>query len=466
MGKQFYAKCKNSAERKMKRKTIAIILIIILSFIQWGSLHAQIRILTIGDSTMAEYDEEKRSGEKEMRGWVQMLPAFLSDDVALRNAAKNGRSSKTFYNEYWATGLRGTLVPGEYVFIQFGHNDEKADGKDTEGIGLDKRGTAAWGQYQEYLYKYITETRQKGAIPILFTPIVRCLIDTITNSISDIGMHNLTHLSSNATMNNYPEAMRALAIEMDVPLVDMTLLTKKEVEACGADKAREIIYAKNDNTHLCAKGGIKFASLAVKELKRQHILAEYLHDTEELTGKNKASKLNKKETINIPIENFRKIKIKWSPTNSEIKTKGYSIETVAKGLDIITKEGKTLMTIKGGRWPSGDIDMDASRYMEFRLTAKNEMYLDEIQINITSVNTQEMFITAIASTDKNFQEAYNIATMEKLQEGKAVVSQYPSKIKIEKGKSFKIRIYPWMQIAASDKYLQMNTIQLSCLVQK
>lgn len=448
----------------MKNKQI--IILIVLSLNLWFPASAQIRILTIGDSTMAEYDVEKRSGENEMRGWVQMLALFLSNDIELINRAKNGRSSKSFYNEIWVARLRETLIPGDYVFIQFGHNDEKADGKDTEGVSLDKRGTAAWGQYQEYLRKYIEETRQKGAIPILFTPIVRCLMDTATNTISDIGMHNLTHLTTNATTNNYPEAMRALAIEMDVPLIDMTLLTKKIVEDYGVEKSRQILYAKNDNTHLRAMGGFQFADLAVKELKRQHILSDYLNTSQQLTVTTKVSGPDNYEIIHMPYDKGRKIQINWSPTNNVIKTKDYQIETAFKLLDTITGNGKMLINIAGGQWPSGDIDMDASRYVELKLTAKNDLYISEVQISIASVGEHDMFFTALASADESFQKVYDIATMAKLKDEEPVTYQSTSVIKIEKGKPLYIRIYPWSKTASANKYLRIEDVRITGLILK
>ena len=235
---------------------------------------AQVRILTIGDSTMANYDEEKNSGEKEMRGWAQMLPMFLKDNVKLDNAAKNGRSSKSFHIEFW-DNLRETLKPGDYVFIQFGHNDEKAKGLDAPDEGNPKqRGTAAWGQYQKYLSIYVNDAQDKGAIPVLMTPVVRRLFENDT--ITGIGRHSLTEYAPDDSTMNYPKAMKALARKLSVPLIDMTNLTKDLVEGMGAEKAKEIIYAQNDNTHLKAMGGILFSKLAVEELLRQGILSEYL----------------------------------------------------------------------------------------------------------------------------------------------------------------------------------------------
>lgn len=442
----------------MNRKTIYIL--IFLAFFLWLPLFSQIRILSIGDSTMAEYDVEKRSGENEMRGWAQMLPAFLTENVTLTNAAKNGRSSKSFYNEFWTTGLRETLKPGDYVFIQFGHNDEKAEGKDTEGNGLEQRGTAAWGQYQEYLKRYINESRERGAKPILFTPIVRCLIDSVTNTISDIGMHNLIHLASNATVMNYPEAMRSLAMEMNVPLIDMTLLTKKLVESYGADTARKIIFARNDNTHLRALGGLLISELAVKEMLRQNILSEYLNIPEVLSANEIKIKTTKKENTVIPYDKGQKLQILWSPSHKNIKTKEYKIEISTKGLQFIEKDNKRLLTIIGNKWQSGEIDMDPSRYIEFKLTAVNDLYMENLRLGMESTG-RTMFFTALASTDKTFQKVYTIATMEKLQQENVVLYKYNSVIKVDKGKSLYLRIYPWSQSSSMEQYIHINEINIS-----
>jgi len=357
--------------------------------------------------------------------------------------------------------LRKTLNPGDYVFIQFGHNDEKANGKDSEGNDLKQRGTAAWGQYQEYLKRYINESRERGATPVLFTPIVRCLMDSVTNTISDIGMHNLTHLASNATIMNYPDAMRSLAMEMDVPLVDMTLLTKKLVESYGAEEARKIIYAKNDNTHLRAMGGLLFSDLAVKELLRQNILTGYLHIPKELSTDAITTKSSKNEDIIIPYDKGQRLQIQWSPSSKDIKTDEYNIEVSTKGLEFVKKDSKQLLTIIGNKWPAGDIDMDASRYLELKLTTINDLYIDNLQIEMEAIKGRAMFFTALGSTDSSFQNVYNIATMEKLQDEKIVAYKYDSAIKINKGKSFYLRIYPWYQSAASGKYIHIKEINIS-----
>jgi len=239
---------------------------------------AQVRVLTIGDSTMADYDILKNSEEKEKRGRGQMLFLFLNDSVPVDNAARNGRSTKSFYFEFWETGLRETLKPGDYVVIQFGHNDEKNNGLDTDESDPKERGTAPWSQYQKYLRKYITEARERGAIPILATPVVRRMFNEDGKTLSERGKHNLVEYSDvkNDSVMNYVLAMKAVAREMSVPLVDMTALTEDLVTEYGPAKSKERIYCEEDNTHLRVLGGILFAELFVKDLFCRNILKEYI----------------------------------------------------------------------------------------------------------------------------------------------------------------------------------------------
>lgn len=236
---------------------------------------AQVRIITIGDSTMADYNEEKYSGRNEQRGWAQLFPAFLKNDVKLDNMGKAGRSSKSFYYEFW-TELRESIRPGDYLIIQFGHNDEKAAGSDSDGHDKSSRGTAAWGQYREYLTKYIEESRSRGAIPILMTSIVRAGMDE-NGKLTPNSLHNLSEICGNDSLMNYPLAMRFSANELNVPLIDMTLLTQNLVEKeYGYDKAKKLIYCNKDDTHLKATGALLFAKLIAGELIRQNILTDHL----------------------------------------------------------------------------------------------------------------------------------------------------------------------------------------------
>jgi len=250
----------------MKKLIFIPIVLLCLSFMTKPS---KTRIFSIGDSTMADYDTIKYSGEKEQRGWCQLLPTLLdSTKYSLKNAAKNGRSTKTFYFEIWKS-LRTELKKGDLVFIQFGHNDEKEKGLDTDIKDTLARGTAPWSLYQSFLRKYITETREKGAIPILLTSVVR--LDFKDGKLSPKALHNLGANYADTTLN-YPSAMKAVAKEMHVPLVDMTQLTQELVESYGAEKAKKTLYVLADNTHLNARGAKEFAELAYKDLVKQGIL--------------------------------------------------------------------------------------------------------------------------------------------------------------------------------------------------
>jgi Lysophospholipase L1 and related esterases len=230
------------------------------------------RIFTIGDSTMADYDTLKYSGDKEQRGWCQLLPGLLSKEVTLKNAARNGRSSKSFYKEVWVK-LRNEIKPGDYVFIQFGHNDEKQDGLDTDENDSTARGTAPWSLYQKYLKMYVNEVRQRGAIPVLFTPVVRRYF--VGSKLTQKARHNLSEAIGDKTLD-YVAAMKDVAAQLSVPLIDLTASTRELVEAYGPDKSKAELYVKADDTHLKIEGARQFARLAARELKEKKILDKYI----------------------------------------------------------------------------------------------------------------------------------------------------------------------------------------------
>ena len=245
----------------------------LISFLLIFSMtQAKTRIFTIGDSTMADYDTIKYSGDKEQRGWCQLFPVFLNKEVILKNEAKNGRSSKSFYKEIWVK-LRDQLKPGDYVFIQFGHNDEKQNGLDTDDNDSTGRGTNPWNLYQKYLKLYVNETRERGAIPVLFTPVVRRYFKE--GKLTQKALHNLIENATDTTLN-YVVSMKNVAGMLSVPLIDMTASTKKLVEAYGPEKSKKVLYINADDTHLKNEGALEFAKLAAIELKEKGILSNYL----------------------------------------------------------------------------------------------------------------------------------------------------------------------------------------------
>lgn len=210
-------------------------------------------IYMIGDSTMA--DKPIAGGNPE-RGWGQMLPALFTPDIHIENKALNGRSTRSFRNEGHWEPIRKNLHKGDYVFIQFGHNDQKPD---------TARHSDADSDYRTNLGRYIDETREAGAIPVLFTSIVRRKFNP-DGTLSD-------------THGRYTDAVKAVAAEKNVLLVDLNKSSAKLLEKYGEKKSTSLFVwvepgscaalpkGKQDNTHLNIKGAREIARIAACAIK-------------------------------------------------------------------------------------------------------------------------------------------------------------------------------------------------------
>ena len=236
-----------------------------------------IRILMCGDSLMRTYV----ANSADQAGWGQVLDQFLTADATVDNAIANGgRSSRSFYNEpgRWdeiKARLRASVAAGvpTFVFVMFGHNDEK---KLTDENGADfltfarhnQSGTVA-GTYYDYLERYVVETRALGGIPILLTPVVRETFSGDPRRISDTGRHHLTTAfpGETAPRGDYPAAMREVAAKHDVPLVDITAWSTAAVEARAAAGALDRFYIASDQTHIRELGALLVAQEAVRQLE-------------------------------------------------------------------------------------------------------------------------------------------------------------------------------------------------------
>ena len=217
-----------------------------------------------GDSTMAEKD---LSDGKPERGWGMMFQNFLDEGVTVINYAQNGRSTKSFIDKGLWGKVYNAIRPGDYVFIEFGHNDAKES--DPE------RYAAPWGAYQENLRRFVDETRQKGGIPVLLTPVAR---RWFKSGKLDRDCHG-----------DYPAAMKAVAEEKGVTLLDITTPTLDWIEALGDEASRPYFmhlapgrYAcapegKTDNTHTVASGARKVAEIVCDKVREQlPAIAEHL----------------------------------------------------------------------------------------------------------------------------------------------------------------------------------------------
>lgn len=242
------------------RKLTIILSVICLAFT--ADDPRPVHIFMIGDSTMAN-KSEKAIPEY---GWGQVLHHFFTDSILVDNHAQNGRSSKSFIDEGRWEKVISKVQKGDYVIIQFGHNDSK---QDTE------RHTSPFTTYKENLEKFINETREKGATPILCTSIIR-------RHFNDDGTLKNTH-------GDYLAAVKQVAEKNEVYFIDMEAKTKKLVEEMGPEKSKQLflhfesgIYPQRpkevtDDTHLSQFGAFTIAGLAVEGMKEQDIpLTRYL----------------------------------------------------------------------------------------------------------------------------------------------------------------------------------------------
>jgi lysophospholipase L1-like esterase len=212
-----------------------------------------IRVFLIGDSTMAD---KPLIGTAE-RGWGQVLPLFFGSGVLVENHARNGRSSKSFITEGRGQIVLDKLQAGDYVFIQFGHNDAKKE--DTS------RYAEPHTSYKANLLRFVNEARSKGATPVLLTPVSRRHFDE--------------HAMLTDTHGDYPGVVREIASENKVPLIDVHRSSMKVLAEIGDDESRKMfvwlkpeLYTANragrkDDTHFNEYGALKIAGLVVRGLK-------------------------------------------------------------------------------------------------------------------------------------------------------------------------------------------------------
>lgn len=230
-----------------------------------------VTIFMIGDSTMA--NKSLNGGNRE-RGWGHVLGGFFSEEVHVDNHAMNGRSSKSFIDEgRWAVVL-DKIKPGDYVFIQFGHNDEKADSA---------RHTEPGTTFDDNLRRFVKETREKGGIPVLFNSIVRRSFGHNEHAVAEDDMRKDMSKDTMAEEGNvlvdthgkYLDSPRRVAEELEVPFVDMNKITYDLVEGLGAEASKKLFMwipegvcaacpkGRADNTHLNVYGARTIAGLTV-----------------------------------------------------------------------------------------------------------------------------------------------------------------------------------------------------------
>ena len=248
-----------------------------------------IKVHTIGDSTMENYDENAT----DKRGWATYLGAFFdSDYVIVNNRGKSGCSSRTFYTgaAQWGT-VPQQFSAGDYLIIQFAHNDEKNNGMDVDTLNAyytsighaletDMRGTHPQTTYKAFLRKYINEARAAQVNPILMAPVARKYFSG--NTIRRSGLHDLGDkfwridngvLNENASLPandhsmDYVQAMREVAQEMNVPFLDMTTASAEIYLQYGEAQCTALLFCQGDNTHFATMGANLIARRAAQMIK-------------------------------------------------------------------------------------------------------------------------------------------------------------------------------------------------------
>ena len=197
------------------------------------------KILYIGDSTVQFYNIHSYP----QTGMSQALMLFVAKNVQVCHHARGGRSTKSFLAEGRFEPVKQAIQEGDFLFIQFGHNDEKPD---------EYRHTEPYGSFQENLRYYIQTARSVGAYPVLITPIARCLFDE--NGQLKCGTHG-----------EYPEAIRQLGRAEGIPVVDMTAISEAYLQSLSMEDAKKLYI---DGAHLLPDGAVKMTGFLCGVLEK------------------------------------------------------------------------------------------------------------------------------------------------------------------------------------------------------
>jgi lysophospholipase L1-like esterase len=218
-----------------------------------------VTVYLAGNSTVVDQDDDPWAS------WGQMFPRFLKNGIAVANHAESGLSLGSFISGNRLKKVLSTMRPGDYLFIEFGHNDMKEKGPDD----------GAYKSYTERMKLFITEARKKGGIPVIVSPANRRSFGDngkITNSLLD-----------------YPAAAKKVAEELKVPFIDLNAMTKIMYEALGPEESKHlfVIYPANsfpgepnvlnDNTHFNSYGAYQLAKCVIEGIRQNNLaLKKYL----------------------------------------------------------------------------------------------------------------------------------------------------------------------------------------------
>lgn len=243
-------------------KVKILLLSLILITLSAAKPKEKVRIFIAGDSTAQTYKPEKTL----MCGWGQMLQAFFTEDVKVENRAMGGRSTKTFISEGRWDKILNDMQKGDFVFIQFGHNDASTN----------PERHASYEDYRKNIERMIQDVRAKKGNPVLLTSVVMRTFQK-GNLVDD-------------RLKAYPAITRELAEQYNVPLIDVNVKMRDLILTMGDEPSKALYMwlepgmdpskpdGSQDDTHLREAGAQKVAEFVVHDIQKQQLkgLAKYL----------------------------------------------------------------------------------------------------------------------------------------------------------------------------------------------
>ena len=286
------------------KQTITKLMLLTLTLLMAVGINAAKKVHTLGDSTMAPYDPDVTN----TRGWGMYFGNFLTNGWTSVNYAKGGRDSRMGYTELWQNA-KNNVEEGDYVLIQFAHNDTQYGGMDNlqlqeyytkigdatnaAAVKKDGRGTIPSSTYKQCLKQIVDAVKEKKAIPVLVSAVCRCYFTNGVAPITRAGRHDMGDkyqiLTENGPVSgpkldaddhsyDFTYQMAQLAKDENVAFIDMTAATKALYESYGTyDKCYAALFEKGgeaDNTHYNTTGALTAARLCAQLMKDQGMLTD------------------------------------------------------------------------------------------------------------------------------------------------------------------------------------------------
>jgi lysophospholipase L1-like esterase len=220
-----------------------------IEFIRIEEVENVTTVFLAGNSTVVNQESEPWAS------WGQMIPRFFNDEVAVANHAESGLALSSFLSSNRLEKILTVAKPGDYLFIEFGHNDQKEKGENA----------GAYKNYTERLRYFVQQFRAIGGIPVIVTSTARRSFDE--------------HGVLQYTLGDYPDAARKVAKEWRVPLIDLNKMTREFYEALGVEGSKNALvhYPANtfpgqteslqDNTHFNTYGAYQIAKMVLQGIK-------------------------------------------------------------------------------------------------------------------------------------------------------------------------------------------------------